>query len=58
MIEIPDRLVGFFKVFEERSKAKSTGSTAVELKLDPSELGPLSYIAVYIVSKLQQKARD
>ena len=52
MIEIPDRLAAFFK---QNHEARTT--TACDLKLDPSERGPLSYIAGYIVSKLYQKSR-
>jgi hypothetical protein len=61
MIEIPDHLAGFFKVCQHREKAaaKPTGTTTtIDLKLDPSERGPLSYIAGYIVSKLYQKTRS
>ena len=61
MIEIPDHLAGFFKVCQHREKAaaKPTGTTTTsDLKLDPSERGPLSYIAGYIVSKLYQKTRS
>ncbi|CAB3991924.1 Hypothetical predicted protein [Paramuricea clavata] len=54
MIEIPDHLAGFFKVCQHRKKATTTS----DLKLDPSERGPLSYIAGYIVSKLYQKTRS
>jgi hypothetical protein len=57
MIEIPDRLVGFYKI-QARSGDKSTETTtASDFKLDPSERGPLSYIAGYIVSKLYHKTR-
>ena len=55
MIEIPDRLAAFFKLCQNREETKTT--TACNLKLDPSERGPLSYIAGYIVSKLYQKSR-
>jgi hypothetical protein len=59
MIEIPDHLVGHFKVCQERelAKTKPTISTS-DIKLDPSERGPLSYVAGYIVSKLYQKSRN
>jgi hypothetical protein len=59
MIEIPDRLVGFFKVCQTREEARFKPATAMksDIKLDPSEHGPLSYIAGYIVSKLYQKVR-
>ena len=53
MIDIPDRLAALFK--QNRDEARTT--TACDLKLDPSERGPLSYIAGYIVSKLYQKSR-
>ena len=53
MVEIPDRLAAFFK--QNRDEARTT--TACHLKLDPSERGPLSCIAGYIVSKLYQKSR-
>ena len=55
MIEIPDRLVALFKLCQNRDEARTT--TACDLKLDPVERGPLSYIAGYIVSKLYQKSR-
>ena len=51
MIEIPDRLVAFFKLCQNRDEARTT--TACDLKLDPVERGLLSYI----VSKLYQKSR-
>ncbi len=59
MIEIPDRLVGFFKVCQTREEARFKPAAAMksDIKLDPSEHGPLSYIAGYIVSKLYQKVR-
>lgn len=59
MIEIPDRLAAFFKLCQNREQAGTTSmpTTAYNLKLDPSERGPLSYIAGYIVSKLYQKFR-
>ena len=56
MIEIPDRLAGFFKVCQNRGKSCTTVASN-DLKIDPSERGPLSYIAGYIVSKLYQKSR-
>jgi hypothetical protein len=61
MIEIPDHLAGFFKVchHHEKAGAKPTGTTTTsDLKLDPSECGPPSYVAGYIVSKLYQKTRS
>lgn len=60
MIEIPDRLVGFFKVCQHREKAgaKPTETNTSDIKLDTSERGPLSYVAGYIVSKLYQKTRS
>lgn len=60
MIEIPDRLAGFFKICQHReeARAKPRTTTTSNLKLDPSERGPLSYIAGYIVSKLYQKTRN
>ena len=60
MIEIPDRLVGFSKVCQNREEAitKPTTTSTVNLKIDQSELGPLSYVAGYIVSKLYQKYRN
>ena len=58
MIEIPDHLVGHYKVCRERELAKTKPTCAGnDLKIDPKERGPLSYIADYIVSKLYQKAR-
>ncbi len=60
MIEIPDRLVGFFKVARSREEASSnpTPSLNSAVEIDPSERGPLSYIAGYIVSKMHQKSRN
>ena len=62
MVEIPGRLVGYYKIAIAREKAKGQpkGSlpqtTAPEL--NSSERGPLAYIAGYIVSKIPQKARN
>ena len=62
MIEIPDRLVVFFKEARSREE-KDTTTTSVPttsnpIQLDQSELGPLSYIAGYIISKIYQKLRN
>ena len=56
MIEIPDRLAGFFKVCQNRENSCTT-TASNDWKIEPSEQGPLSYIAGYIVSKLYQKSR-
>ena len=58
MIEIPDRLFGFFKVCQNREETitKPTTTSTVNLKIDQSEVGSLSYVAGYIVSKLHQKS--
>jgi hypothetical protein len=46
MIEVPDHLVGHFKVCQERQLAKAKPTIAVNVvKIDPSERGPLSYVA-------------
>lgn len=59
MIDLPDHLVGHFNVCQERQKAKTKPNIAVkDVKIDPLERGPLSYVAGYIVSKLHQKARN
>ena len=60
MIEIPDGLVGFFKVARSRQEASNNPTQSVNstVKIDPSERGPLSYIAGYIVSKMHQKSRN
>ena len=60
MIEIPDRLVGFFKVARSRQEASNNPTQSVNsvVEIDPSERGPLSYIAGYIVSKMHQKSRN
>ena len=55
MIEIPDRLAGFLKLCRVREESKTKPTVTSDVKLDPSEHGPLSYIAGYIVSKLYQK---
>ena len=56
MIEISDRLAGFFKVSQNRENSCTT-TASNDLKIEPSEQGVLSYIAGYIVSKLFQKSR-
>ena len=56
MIEIPDRLAGFLKLRRVREESKTKPTVTSDVKLDPSEHGPLSYIAAYIVSKLYQKS--
>ena len=48
MIENPAHLVGFFKVARSGEEASSA------VKIHPSERGPLSYIAEYIVSKMHK----
>ncbi len=49
MIEIPDRLAGFFKISQTREGSAEPTTALNELKLNPSEHGPLSYIAGYII---------
>ena len=56
MIETPDRLAGFFKVSQNRENSCTT-TASNDLKIEPSEQSPISYIAGYIVSKLYQKSR-
>jgi uncharacterized C2H2 Zn-finger protein len=63
MISIPDHLVSFFKkgVTSEQEPSTSSGSetgvsTGVPTELDDHELGPLSYIAGYVLSKLKKKS--
>jgi hypothetical protein len=56
MIEIPDRLAVFFKVFQNR--AEVTTAATGDLKLDLFEHGPLSYVTGYIMSKLYQKSSN
>ena len=58
MIELPDHLVGHYKLGQERgrgeseqAKTKPTG----DIKLDPRENDPLSYVAGFVLSKLFQK---
>ena len=60
MIEIPDRLVGFFKIARSREEASNypTQSVKSAVEIDAAERGPLSYIAGYIVSKMHQKSRN
>ncbi len=65
MISIPDHLVSFFKkgVTSEQepstSSSSETGvSTGVPKELDDHELGPLSYIAGYVLSKLKKKSAN
>ena len=58
MIEIPDRLAGYFKLRRIREQSEIRPTVTSDIKLDPSERGPLSYIAGYIVSKLYQKTRN
>ena len=62
MIEIPDRLVGYFKISNSREEARNNPTQpeaeSKTIELNPSERGPLSYIAGYIVSKMHQKSRN
>ena len=58
MIEIPDRLAGYFKLRRIREQSEIKPTVTSDIKPDPSERGPLSYIAGYIVSKLYQKTRN
>ena len=59
MIEIPDRLVGFFKIARSRQASDNSSQEVTNaVEIDPSERGPLSYIAGYIVSKMHQKSRN
>ena len=58
MIEIPDRLAGFFKISQTREGSAEPTTALNELKLNPSEHGPLSYIAGYIISKLYKESRN
>lgn len=62
MIEIPDRLVGYFKIANSREEARNNPTQpeaeSKTIELNPSERGPLSYIAGYIVSKMHQKSRN
>lgn len=63
MIEIPDRLVGFFKISQSRENATKQTYWDADMEADttqlhPCERGPLSYIAGYIVSKLYQTSRS
>ena len=52
LIQMPDFLVGFYKTSTVTKTQNETSAT-----LEPAELGPLSYIAGYIVSKLVNKNR-
>ena len=56
MIYIPDHLVAFYKtgVWQARQGASSTDQGEIT-ELDEKERGPLSYIAGYVLSKLQKK---
>jgi hypothetical protein len=58
MIEIPDRLARFFKISQTREGSAESTTAFNELKLNPSEHGPLSYIAGYIISKLYKESRN
>ena len=58
MIEIPDRLAGYYKLRRIREQSEMKPTATIDVKLDPSERRPLSYIAGYIVSKLYQKSRN
>ena len=52
MIHIPQHLVGFHNTSAANEEASKKDST--QTQLDPSERGPLSYVAGYIISKLFQ----
>ena len=56
MIYIPDYLVAFYKtgIRQARQGASSTDQGEIT-ELDEKECGPLSYIAGYVLSKLQKK---
>ena len=62
MIEIPDHLVGFYKISQVQEDAKktptSTSSSTKTIEISPHERGPFSYIAGYIISKLYQTSRS
>ena len=53
MIQLPDFLVGFYN----RTCMEKNDQPQEEMKIDPAECGPLSYIAGYIVSRLHLKNR-
>jgi hypothetical protein len=49
MIEIPDRLVGYFKISNSREEARNNPTQpeaeSKTIELNPSERGPLSYMS-------------
>jgi hypothetical protein len=53
MIHIPDHLVGFSNISQMRDKGESSSGAEQPVKINPAELGPLSYVGGYVVS--QQK---
>ena len=52
MIHIPDYLVGLYRM--NQTKDQTLQATSKKLELDPGERGPLSYVAGYVVSKLNK----
>lgn len=58
MIEIPNRLDGLYKIRQIREESKTKPTEIDDIKLDPSERRPLSYISGYIVSKLYVNSRN
>ena len=62
MIEIPDHLLGFYKISQVQEDAKksptSTSSSTKTIEISPHKRGPFSYIAGYIISKLYQTSRS
>ena len=63
MIEIPDHLVGFYKISQVQEDAKknpiSTNSSSTKtIEISLHKRGPFSYIAGCIISKLYQTSRS
>ena len=60
MISMPDYLVSLFKgyVTDEQQASTSSGSQTSSAELTEYELGPLAYIAGYVLSKLRRKATE
>jgi hypothetical protein len=52
MIHIPDHLVGFYNISQMRDKGESSSGAEQPVKINPAELGPLSYVGGYVVSQL------
>ena len=55
MIYIPDHLVAFYKTGVQQARQGASTDQGEITELEEKEHGPLSYVAGYVLSKLQKK---